>query len=131
MAGSLRDRAILTIMFQAGMGIGEFEYFNFHGWSQIKPQLERKEEILKRFSKKKIEWAAILFAYRRRRNKSIEAILGGARGNKAKRTDLYRKVWGSSEKRKYMVYTQFFSQKGWINSKIANKPFRYKQSIWN
>jgi len=47
MAGSLRDRAILTIMFQAGMGIGEFEYFNFHGWLQIKPQLERKEEILR------------------------------------------------------------------------------------
>jgi Skp family chaperone for outer membrane proteins len=32
-------RTILQIMFQSGMGLEEFQYFNRHGWSQIKNHL--------------------------------------------------------------------------------------------
>jgi len=38
-------RTILQIIFQSGMGLAEFQYFNRHSWKQIKDQLDSKEPM--------------------------------------------------------------------------------------
>lgn len=49
-------RTILQIMYQSGMGLSEFQYFNTHGWKQIKDQLEKEGPMkLKLFRRKTSE----------------------------------------------------------------------------
>jgi site-specific recombinase XerD len=38
-------RTIFQILYQSGMGLAEFQYFNQHGWTQIKDQLDQDGPI--------------------------------------------------------------------------------------
>ena len=53
MVASEPYRTILQIMYQSGMALAEFQYFNRHGWTQIKDQLYEKGPIKIRLVRRK------------------------------------------------------------------------------